>query len=34
VTAALLGCQVIFDDPCGIGTAVGDDPSPRAECRE
>ena len=26
------GCQLIFEDPCGLGTRLEDEPTPPAEC--
>ena len=28
----LSGCQLIFEDPCGIGTRLEGDPTPPAGC--
>jgi hypothetical protein len=30
----LSGCQLIFDDPCGIGTRLEGEPTPPPECVE
>ena len=29
---AMSGCQLIFEDPCGLGTRLEDEPTPPAEC--
>ena len=26
------GCQLIFEDPCGVGTRLEGEPTPPAEC--
>ena len=28
----LSGCQLIFEDPCGLGTRLEGDPTSRPEC--
>ena len=28
----LSGCQLIFEDPCGLGTGLEGEPTPPAEC--
>ena len=28
----LSGCQLIFEDPCGLGTRLEGEPTPPAEC--